>query len=180
MSDFIEIVSNRQSCRRYRHDCPVSREEIDACLEASRLAPSACNSQPWRFYCADSSEDRAFVAKSVQDLGMNKFADFCSAFVVVTEAPAKMSSRIDGKVRDQKFAQIDVGIAVAHFVLAAEEKGLSTCIMGWLDEQRLREHFSIPAEQTVRLVIGVGRAEEDDPHRNKVRLPLDDIRTWKD
>jgi len=180
MSDFTSLVNNRQSCRRYKHDCPVSREDIDACLEMARLAPSACNSQPWRFYCADSSEDRALIAKSVQDLGMNKFADFCSAFVVVTESPAKMIARIAGSLRDQQFAQIDVGIAVAHFVLACEEKGLSTCIMGWLDEDKLRNHFSIPNNQRIRLVIGVGRAEDGDAVRNKVRLPLDEIRSWKD
>lgn len=180
MSDFTTLVNRRQSCRRYKHDCPVSREEIDACLEMARLSPSACNSQPWRFYCADSSEDRALIAKSVQDLGMNKFADFCSAFVVVTESPAKMIARLAGSLRDQQFAQIDVGIAVAHFTLACEERGLSTCIMGWLDEDKLRKHFNIPGNQRIRLVIGVGKAEDGDPLRNKVRLSLDEIRTWKD
>ena len=52
--DFIQLSNTRQSCRKYS-DKPVSREDILTCLEAARLAPSACNSQPWHVDCSEGT-----------------------------------------------------------------------------------------------------------------------------
>ena len=50
-------VRNRRSCRAYREQ-PVADNLIRECVEAARLAPSACNKQPWRFYAVSSPELR--------------------------------------------------------------------------------------------------------------------------
>ena len=51
-SHFQNLVNQRFSARDYL-DQPVDRDKIELCLEAARLAPSACNSQPWRFIVID-------------------------------------------------------------------------------------------------------------------------------
>ena len=74
MTDFFELAQKRESCRKYAKR-PVEREKIVACLEAARLAPSACNSQPWHYFVADDSVLTSQIAGSVQGFGMNRFAD---------------------------------------------------------------------------------------------------------
>ena len=62
---FFELVKRRKSTRKYS-SLPLPREAIDRCLEAARLAPSACNSQPWSFIIVDQPDlkntlaDKAF------------------------------------------------------------------------------------------------------------------------
>ena len=60
---FLELVNNRESTRRYDPDRPVERAQIDSCLQAARLAPSACNAQPWRFIVVDEPDTREQVAR---------------------------------------------------------------------------------------------------------------------
>ena len=84
MTDFFELAQKRESCRKYAKR-PVEREKIVACLEAARLAPSACNSQPWHYFVADDSVLTSQIAGSVQGFGMNRFADEVPTFVIVTE-----------------------------------------------------------------------------------------------
>ncbi len=183
MPDFSTLVSSRHSCRRYQENRIVPRETLDACFEASRLAPSACNSQPWRFIAVDTPEGVAALAPCVQKPAlncceMNKFASGCSALVVVAEAPAILMRKLSDKPFDQTYAQMDVGIAAAHFVLAAAEHGLSTCILGWLDAEKIRAVLSLPEEETPRLVIAVGYAEGDAASHSTPRKPLDEIRRY--
>ena len=45
--DYLEIARARQSCRAYDATRPVEEEKLLTCLEAARLAPSACNAQPY-------------------------------------------------------------------------------------------------------------------------------------
>ena len=78
------------------------------------------------------------------------------------------------KFKSQDFAAIDLGLATAHLCLAATEQGLSTCILGWLNEAKLKELLGIPASKRVRLVIAVGYAAADTL-RPKQRKPLEDL-----
>ena len=61
--DFLELVKNRYSVRSYRPQ-PVEREKLDYILECARLAPSAVNFQPWRFYVVESEEAKAALRPS--------------------------------------------------------------------------------------------------------------------
>ena len=173
MKDFFELIAKRESCRDYAEK-PVDNELIKKCIEAARLAPSACNSQPWSFTVANNGDLTPKVAKCLQDLGMNKFTDKCPAFVVVTEENATLSAKLGGKVKNQEFAPIDIGIAAAHLCLAATELGLSTCIMGWFNESKLKELLDIPKNKRIRLVIGLGYAATEKL-RIKNRKKIEDI-----
>ena len=176
MTDFFELDQKRESCRRYAQR-PVEREKIAVCLKAAGFAPSACNSQPWHYTVTDDPKLTAQIAKAVQGIGLNKFAEQVPAFAVVTEGKAKLLDRIEERKDSQTYAQIDIGLSVAHFVLAAAEQGLGTCILGWYDEETLKGILHIPAERKVRLVLCVGYPADETPRR-KIRKPLDEIADW--
>ena len=173
MDNFFELIAKRESCRDYSEK-QVDNEILRKCIEAARISPSACNSQPWSFTVVNNSELSPKVAKCLQELGMNKFTDKCPAFVVVTEEDAALIARIGGKAKNQEYAPIDIGLATAHLVLAATEQGLSSCIIGMFKESILKELLDIPKSKRIRLVIAVGYAATDKI-RAKSRKKLEEI-----
>ena len=175
MSNFFELIEKRESCRSYS-DKPVEKEKLIKCIEAARLAPSACNSQPWSFVVVNG-EKSPEVAKCTQKTGMNKFTDETQAFIVISEEKATLSAKIAGFIASQSYAQIDIGIATSHICHAATEQGLSTCILGWFDEDKLIDLLNLPKNKRIRIVIAVGYAESDEL-RTKKRKDLDEIMTY--
>ena len=172
--DFLEIARARQSCRSYDETRPVEQEKLDAVLEAARLAPSACNAQPYHFTVCRGQAAKAVVA-GVTGMGMNKFTDRCPAFIVVCEEKANLSAVVGGKFKHQHFAQTDTGVAIAYLCLAATAQGLSTCIIGWFDEEALRKLLNLNSGARVRAVIAIGYAREEKEPREKKRKPFAEI-----
>lgn len=171
---FWELIEQRESCRNYDENRPVEREKLLNCLEAARIAPSACNSQPWFFHAVTDAARIEEIRKSVQERGMNKFASKCPVLVVVTEEYAQLSPCVLEHVKRQDFASIDIGLATAQFCLAATAQGLSTCILGWLDEPKIQRIMEFPETRRVRLVLALGYAA-DDSHREKKRKAFDEM-----
>lgn len=171
--NFSELVQKRESCREYS-DRPVTREETDAVLRSALLAPSACNSQPWKIIVCDGDTGAA-IAKTVQSplLPINKWADQVGTFLVVCETKARLMKGIP--FSSQHYAQIDVGITAAHLTLAAADLGLATCIMGWFDEKKIKALLNIPADITVRLVIALGYAANPVPREKKRKAPEETV-----
>ena len=172
--DFMELTKKRESCRAYR-DAPVEREKLLRCLEAARLAPSACNSQPWRYVVADEPAQVREMVSCVYDgeTPINRFARQVPVFVAVVEGAAKLSPML-GDVDQQEYAQIDLGLSVAQFCLEAAEQGLGTCIMGWFQEEKVKAAMGIPEDRKVRLILALGYPESDTP-RAKARRPIEEI-----
>lgn len=173
MDGFFELIAKRESCRNYS-DKKVEREKLEKCIDAARLAPSACNSQPWSFTVVDRAELVPQVAKCLQEMGMNKFTDECPVFIIIAEEKATLTARLGGKVKNQKYAPIDIGLATAQLCLAATQQELSTCIMGWFNEAKLKELLDIDKEKRIRLVIAIGYAAKEEL-REKNRKKLEDI-----
>ena len=151
---FLELAKRRQSCRSYA-STPVEIEKIEKMIEAARLAPSACNSQPWKFYAVLDPEKCAQIAPATQEDGLNKFTSQCPAFLVVTEEEALLIAK-GGMKPNQKWAKFDLGIATICACLAAEEQGLGTCIMGSFNGNKIKEILGIAEESPVAIVIAVG------------------------
>ena len=166
--DFIELAAKRESCRDYS-DTPVEKEKLNLCVEAARLAPSACNSQPWTMLIALTPEKLEQAAKAAQELGMNRFIGKAPVIAIVVEEKTNISSKFGGALKDQQYAQTDIGLAVAHFCLEATQQGLSTCIIGWFNETQLKKDFDIPESKRVRLLIAVGYAANDRLREKKRR-----------
>ena len=174
--DFLEIARARQSCRAYDPDREVEREKLDAILEAVRLAPSACNGQPYHVTVCRWSLAKE-VAALTTGLGMNKFAAQAPVLLVVSEMPYVKSAAMGAKVKNNDYRSMDIGIAVAYMTAEAAAQGLGTCILGWFDDEKIRALCGI--EHPVRLVVTLGYAKEGDPLRNKKRKDLTELVTEK-
>ena len=164
--DFLEIARQRQSCRSYDETRAVEEEKLDAILEAARLAPSACNGQPYHFtVCrAQAAKD---VAMACRGMGMNKFAVQAPIAIVVSEEDYVKSAAMGARVKNNDYRSIDIGIAAAYLTAEAAAQGLSTCILGWLDDGKIREICGLT--HPVRLVITLGYAAHGDALRTKKR-----------
>ena len=110
MSSFLELVRRRQSTRRYAPG-PVPREAVDRCLEAARLAPSACNSQPWSFVVVDEPATVAELAGQACSglYRMNRWAATAPVLVVVITEHSRYITRLGGQIRDVRYNLIDIG-----------------------------------------------------------------------
>ena len=172
--DFLEIANHRQSCRGYDPDRPVEREKLEAILEAVRLAPSACNAQPYHLTVCRGETAKA-VAKATQGMGMNKFADQAPVLIVISEAPYTKAAALGAKVKGNDYRSIDIGIATAYLTAEADTQGLSTCILGWLDDEKIRGICGL--QSPVRLVITLGYAAEGDALRAKKRKDIAELVT---
>ena len=120
MEDFLELASSRQSDRAYDKTKPVEEYKINYILEAARMAPSACNAQPWKFVVVTEPDLVLRLGKAAAGLGMNKFAKDAPVHILVIEESANITSFLGSKIKDKHFPLIDIGIVSAHIVLAAE------------------------------------------------------------
>ena len=114
--DYKKMTETRQSCRAFDPVRTPDRAVLTQVLEAARLAPSACNSQPYHFYVAVDGMARA-VGAATQSLGMNKFAGDCPAFIVVAEQPYNRSAAVGAKLKDQDYRAADIGPRIGAFHL---------------------------------------------------------------
>ncbi len=179
MTELMALIRTRRSVRAYA-DRPVERDKLEALAEAVRLAPSACNSQPWRVVFVDEPELRAAVARATCTgaVNFNRFALGAPAFaVLVLEAP-RLTAALGGLLKRRDFPLLDVGIASAQFCLRAAELGLGTCMIGWFDERRVKKLLGIPGHKRVALLVSVGYPATDAPTRDKDRKPLDETRSY--
>lgn len=172
--NFNEIALARQSCRKYT-DRPVEDEKLTAILEAARLAPSACNGQPYRFTVCKGQKAKE-AAKLVTGLGMNKFAAQAPVIILISGMPYVKSAAMGAKLKGIDYRSIDIGIATAYLTAEATAQGLDTCILGWLDCEKLQKLAG--AEMPVQLVITLGYG--CDPQRKKLRKPLEELITVLD
>ncbi|MBQ3230870.1 MAG: nitroreductase family protein [Clostridia bacterium] len=170
--DFLEIANNRQSCRSYNEGKAVEQEKLDKILEALRLAPSACNGQPY-YVTVCKGENAKAVAEATSGLGMNKFAVQAPIMLVISEAAYVKSAALGAKVKGNDYRSIDIGIAAAYITAEATAQGLATCILGWFDDGKIRKICGL--DKPVRLVITLGYASENDKPRTKKRKNIDEL-----
>ena len=171
--DFLEIAKLRQSCRAYDETKQVEQEKLDAILEAAQLAPSACNGQPYHFTVCRGEAAREVALATRGMGGMNKFAVQAPVIIVVSEMPYVKSAALGAKVKGNDYRSIDIGITTAYLTAEATAQGLSTCILGWLDDEKIRKICNL--EYPARLVITLGYAKEGDVLRKKVRKDISEL-----
>ena len=171
---FIELVRSRYSCRKFS-DKPVEKAKLDLCLEAARLAPSACNSQPWKFLIIDDPalKDKVCEAAFSGQYSSNSFGKNAPVIVVVISEKGTFMARVGNLVRDTRFYLIDIGVAVEHFILQAAEQGLGTCWMGWFNETALKKALNLPKSVKVDIIFPVGYPAQ--PNREKIRKTMKEI-----
>ena len=174
--NFMKIAQTRQSCRRYDPNRAVEEEKLNAILEAARLAPSACNGQPYRItVCRGEAAQQ--VAKSTTAMGMNGFAKEAPVLLVLSEEPYVKTAAFGAKAKGNDYRSLDIGIVTAYLTAEATAQGLSTCILGWFNDKTIREVCLL--EHPVRLVITLGYAA-DNELRVKKRKPLTELVHYAD
>ena len=175
--NFTQIAQNRQSCRSYDPTRPVEDEKLAAILASVRLAPSACNGQPYHLTVC-RGETAKTVAAACMGMGMNKFAAQAPILVVISEENYVKSAALGAKLKGNDYRSMDIGIAVAYLTAEAAAQGLGTCILGWLDDEKIRGICGL--SQPVRLVITLGYPKEGDPLRTKKRKEISQLVTYID
>lgn len=170
-NQFLDLAKIRESCREYDPEREVEIEKLEACLESMKLSPSACNAQPY-FYYVVQGEDAKNISKYFQVGTMNSFVKDVNAFAIVTEENYNLSAKIGSSIKNQDYKSIDIGISAAYFTAEATSLGLSTCIIGWFDEERLQKFLK--TKSRIRLAIAIGYAK-DDNLREKKRKSSDAI-----
>lgn len=164
--NFKEIAINRQSCRSYDPTRNVEDEKLAAILDSALLSPSACNGQPYHITVCKDVKARE-VAEHVTGLGMNKFAKDAPVIIVISEEDYVATAAFGAKVKKNDYRSMDIGILAAYITAEATSQGLGSCILGWFDDERIREICGI--KKTVRLIITIGYAMSDDKLRQKKR-----------
>ncbi len=172
LEDIERLYRNRQSCRAF-DGREVPADLVKRICAAALLAPSACNAQPWKLV-AVLGEKRKEVAGCLQGLGMNKFASDAGALVAVCEGKSNLTAKLGGRMKNTDFTANDLGILTAHLVIAAEAAGVSSCILGWRNEEKLREALGIRDPVRIPVVVALGYAKAGDPVRPKNRKPLEE------
>lgn len=173
--DFYDLIQKRQSDRRYDASRQVDRDLVMKCLEAARLAPSACNSQPWKFVVVDQPDLKEQMAEAAAGMGMNRFATEAPVIVAVVLEKMNLTARIGSVIKDKEYSLLDVGIAVEHFCLQAAELGLGTCILGWFDEKKVKKLLGVDRRR-IPLLITLGYPA--GATRPKSRKTLEEMSSW--
>jgi len=172
---FQKLVRERRSVRSFG-DKPVEREKILMCLEAARLAPSADNSQPWRFLVIDDPEVKSRFAKETFSgiYAVTRFAAKAPVLILVMAKLDFVAHRLGKQIQGIRFQFLDIGIAGEHIVLQAQELGLGTCWIGWFNTRRARKYFHIPRRYKIMSLLAMGYTGEK-PVKPLKRKKLEEI-----
>ncbi len=155
-----EIFAARHSVRAYT-DTPIPREHILAMMNAARAAPSASNSQTWRFIAVTDPEIRARIcSEGMMPVVRNRFLREAPCIIVGCAKLDFITNKFASGVTGIEYYQIDMGIALEHLVLKATELGLGTCWIGWFKEDHVKEILGIPQKVRVLALIAVGYSNE--------------------
>lgn len=173
---FEELINQRQSVRKYQNK-PVERRKLEKLIEAVHIAPSACNSQPWKLIIVNEPQLKNEVANATisKAISFNKFALEAPVIAVLVMEKAKLVARIGGRIKNREYPEYDIGIAAEHFCLQAAELGLGTCMIGWFDQKRIQKLLNIPRNRKIGLLITLGYAPEDYKMRKKIRKSRQEI-----
>jgi len=170
--NFSEIAKTRQSCRIYDNTKNVEDEKIQAILESAILSPSACNAQPYHFTVCKGEKAKE-VAEATRGMGMNKFTADVPVMIVISEEAYNKTAGVGAILKDNDYRSIDIGIACAYLTAEACAQGLETCILGWLDDKKIRKICDL--KHPVRLVVALGYPKENYELREKKRKSFEEL-----
>lgn len=153
--DFFDVIRTRRSVRSYRPD-PIPGDVLDLVLEAARIAPSACNRQPWRFIIVKDEATKRKLVLACND----------QRWIWIAEAPVIIIACGNNKIYDYgnnhggymggMSMLVDVSIAFTHLILAARAEGLGTCWIGWFSNDQVKKLLNMPEDWNVVALTPLG------------------------
>jgi nitroreductase len=163
--DFLELVKKRRSVRNYL-DRPVDDKLLEKVLEAGRLAPSACNNQPWVFIVIKDKASR----QKLENVYKREW--FLRAPVIIAVCSDRSVSWKSADGRDS--AAVDAAIALDHMTLAAAEADLGTCWVCAFNAEQARKALMLPEKIDPVAFTPLGFPGPEEP-KQKTRKRLNDI-----
>jgi len=157
MEDILNLIKSRRSIRKYR-DKHVEREKIRKIMEAARWAPSARNSQPWKFFVREKNEQTEMITELAYG---SEFVGEAPVLILACGNESKSTDCI-----------ADVSFAIENLILEAHSLGLGTCIIGYFDRDIAKSVFKIDEELTIFYMITLGYPDES---LGKDRKALDEV-----
>lgn len=170
--NFNKLVLERQSCRDF-NDKPLEKQKIDKIVQTAMLAPSACNSQPWKMVVATETDSVKDICECLQEKGHNKFLSGAKAYIAVVNKNAKLKESIESKFDRNRFVKYDVGELIAYITLTAKSLGVDSCIIGWMNEEKLASVLKLEENEKCEIVVALGYS--DIPTREKMRKDREEI-----
>jgi len=166
----LDAIRRRYSCRAYQ-DKSIEQDKLDCILEAARLAPSAKNTQDWRFVVVTDRDTKRRVAGTT-----NRPEVFEKAGAIIAAC-----SNSDYVMQcGQAIGPIDVAIALEHICLQAADLGLGTCWIGSFEADKVRQILGIPDDIIIVELMALGYPASSKPEPK--REPIEKIvcyDTWK-
>jgi nitroreductase len=147
--EYTELIHNRESVRNYDPDRPVPKEILMKILDAGRVAPSACNCQPWKFQVISSS---AMLEKVKTCYQRDWFKDAPQILVILGLRNQAWNRSYDG----YNSIETDIAIAMTHIILAAENEGVGTCWIAAYNPTLLREAINPDENQVIFGITPLG------------------------
>lgn len=173
--NFIEIAKNRYSCRKYNSELAVEEEKLQSILDSALLSPSACNGQPYQITVCKNDIAKK-VANAARGMGLNSFVSEAPIILVISEKPYCKTAAVGAKLKHNDYRSIDIGILAAYITAEATAQGLGSCIIGWLDSDKIRNICQLDGD--VRLLITLGYAK--DELRTKKRKNIEELVSFKE
>ena len=168
--NLLELIQSRYSVRSYLSK-DVEDEKLHYILECARLAPSACNLQPWYFYVVRDESTKEELQKSYD----REWFREAPLYIVVCKDSEQSWKRRDGR----DFGDVDAAIVAEHICLATADIGLGTCWVCNFDLSILTKALGIPKEQEAIAIFSVGYINEEKSRLpEKKRKSLDEITKW--
>lgn len=171
--EFKELIKTRESIRSYDPHRPVDKETLTKILEAGRLAPSAANRQPWKFFIISSKEMLAKVRLCYE---RGWFQEASHILVVVGNEREAWIRKADGFCS----VETDLAIAMDHLILAATNEGVATCWISNFKPDVLHTALGLPEHKRIFAITPLGYPPQDFIKKNhKERKKLNEIVEWK-
>lgn len=160
--NLLALAKSRYSVRGYDSQ-PVSAEDLQYILECVRMAPSACNRQPWQFLVCQSE---ASLQKVRQCYPRDWFNTAPAVIICCINHEEEWVRPSDNHTH----GIVDISIAAEHLCLAATERGLGTCWVCNFDVQKCAELFNLPANLEPAVLIPLGKASTDTAEKKRKAL----------
>ena len=168
---FQQIIHQRESIRNYDPEKPVEQEKLERILEAGRIAPSAANRQPWRFYLVSSP---GYLEKTRACYSRSWFSDAPHILIVAGKRDEAWTRQHDG----YNTLETDLTIAMDHMILAAEDEGVGTCWIAAFDYEKLKQGGILKPGEEVFAITPLGYPKKGFKKRGaKDRKPLGEVLT---
>lgn len=188
-NDTLKTIYTRRAIRKYKNK-QVDKSILDKIIDAGRMAPSAINIQPWKFYILTDKVIIHECSKAIlqvtareflkggpikvlkESIHLLKFAH--GIRFIKSEDPVFHGAPVVIFItspRSSEWAALDIGMCAQNIMLAAKSIGLASCPVGmgkYIEHTELKEKLKISTGEQVQLAIAIGYGDETpELHKRK-------------